>query len=194
MDDQADERGDPVQDSWPDLTCYGCGPANPDGLHLRSYLDPDAEALVARVVPEARFTSGTANVMYGGHVASLLDCHSVWTAITFAYRDEGRPLGSDPRIAYVTGRLRVDYRAPTPLDRPVHLRAWVADDVGRKTTVRSELGPADEVTATGEVLAVRVDPPDDLGHHVVDRRDGERSSRDPPSDRREPSDRRDPSR
>lgn len=162
------ERGDPVQASWPELTCYGCGPANPDGLGLESYFDAEADRLVASVDPDGRFTSGAPNVMYGGHVASLVDCHCVWTAITFAYRAEDRPLGSAPRVAYVTGRLSVDYRAPTPLDRTVRLRAWPVEESDRRTTVRCELGPEGETTAVGEVVAVRVDPSSRPGHHQAD--------------------------
>jgi hypothetical protein len=147
----------PVQHSWPDLTCFGCGPANEAGFQIESYLGPDGETLVARVTPDTRFTSGAPNVAWGGYVASLVDCHSVWTAIAFAHEAEGRPLGSEPRIEYVTGSLSVDYRAPTPLDEPIHLRSWVDGDVGRTATVRSEVGPEGETTAEGEVVAVRVD-------------------------------------
>lgn len=168
MDGFDPEREEAVQASWPELTCYGCGPASPDGLGLESYLAPEGEGdrLVARVDPDGTLTSGTPNVAYGGYVASLVDCHCVWTAITFAYRAEGRALGSAPRIAYVTGRLTVDYRAPTPLDRTIHLRAWPVEETDRRTTVRCELGPEGETTAAGEVVAVRVAPstlPD--GHH-----------------------------
>jgi hypothetical protein len=147
----------PVQHSWPDLSCFGCGPANEEGFQIESYLGPDRETLVTEVDPDARFTSGAPNVAWGGYVASLVDCHSVWTAITFAHQTDGRPLGTEPRIEYVTGRLSVDYRAPTPLDEPLRLRSRVEGDVGRKTTVRSEVGPAGETTAEGEVVAVRVD-------------------------------------
>lgn len=165
MDDSFDPSTDPVQHSWPDLTCYGCGPANEAGLHLESYLSADGERLVATVHPDELFNAGAPNVMYGGHIASLVDCHSIWTAITFAYRAEDRPLGSVPRIGYVTGELDVTYGRPTPLDRPVHLAAWVDGDVGRRTTVRCELGPDEETTVTAEVLAVRLDPEEVAGHH-----------------------------
>ena len=165
MDDPKYGRDEPVQHSWPDLTCYGCGPANPDGLQLKSYLAPDGERLVAQVQPDEVFTSGAPNVMYGGHVASLIDCHSIWTAITFAYRDEDRPLGSSPRIAYVTGTLCVEYHEPTPLDREIRLDGWIEDGVGRRTTVQTELGPDGRTTATGEVVAVRVDASVRDGHH-----------------------------
>lgn len=157
-------RDVPVQHTWPALTCYGCGPANDEGLHLHSYLGPDGDSLVATVDPDPTYNAGAPNVMYGGHVASLVDCHAIWTAITFAYADEGRPLDSDPQIGYVTANLDVTFRAPTPLDEPVHLRGVVDGDVGEKTTVRVELGPEAKTTATAEVLAVRRDP-DDLRHH-----------------------------
>ena len=164
-DDAFDAETDPVQHSWPDLTCYGCGPANERGLHLESYRSDDGERLVATVHPDEMFNAGAPNVMYGGHIASLVDCHSIWTAITFAYRAAERPLGSGPRIGYVTGELDVTYRRPTPLDEPIRLAARVEGEVGTRTTVRSELGPEGETTATGEVLAVRLDPPDVAGHH-----------------------------
>jgi acyl-coenzyme A thioesterase PaaI-like protein len=140
---------------------------------LQSYPSDDGSALVATVVPDDLFNPGAPNVMYGGHVASLLDCHSIWTAIAFAYRTEGRPLGTAPRVAYVTRRLSVDYLRPTPLDREIHLRAWVEGDVGRRTTVRSELGPAGDTTATADVVAVRVDPSDVRGHHQGDAQSAE---------------------
>jgi acyl-coenzyme A thioesterase PaaI-like protein len=135
---------------------------------LKSYRSKNGETLVATVDPQDMFTSGAPNVMYGGHIASLIDCHSIWTAITFAYAAENRLLGSSPRIAYVTGKLSVNYLEPTPLDQPIHLTAWVDGEVGRKTLVRSELGPESEPTATGEVLTIRVSPPDIAGHHQAD--------------------------
>ena len=150
------ERDEPVQHAWPGFDCYGCGPANPDGIQLESYLAEDGESLVATVEPDAQYTSGMENVAYGGYVASLVDCHSIWTAVTFAHEAEGRPLDEGPPISYVTGELCVSYQEPTPLDRPIELRAWVEGDVGRKTTVTCEVSSGEEVTATGEVTAVRV--------------------------------------
>lgn len=164
MASSPEEGSDPVQHSWPDFTCYGCGPANDDGLQLESYVGEDGETLVATVDPDERFNAGAPDVMYGGLVASLLDCHSVWATITAAYHADGRSLGSRPRIPYVTARLCVDYERPTPLDRPIHLEAWVDGAAGAKTTVQSRLGPDGRTTATGEVVAVRVDP-DDAGDH-----------------------------
>lgn len=144
-----------VQDSWPELTCYGCGPANHHGFRLRSY--EDGEALVATVHPDERFNAGLPQVLYGGYIASVIDCHAMWTAMTAASRAEGRSLGRAPRTAYVTGRLDVSYLKPTPLGVPIHLRGWVEGDVGQKMRIRVELGPEGDVTATGSVLAVQYD-------------------------------------
>lgn len=155
----------PVQHSWPNLSCFGCGPANEEGLQIESYLGPEGETLVAEVDPDVRFTSGAPGVAWGGYVASLVDCHSVWTAITFAHEAANRPLGTEPRIEYVTGRLSVDYRAPTPLDEPVYLRSRVEGDAGQTVTVRSDVGPEGETTAEGEVVAVRVDPDGEPSRH-----------------------------
>lgn len=151
-------REEPVQASWPSFDCFGCGPANPDGLHLHSFERADG-SLVASVDPDPRFKSGYPNVTYGGLIASLVDCHSIWTAITAAYRAADRPLGTEPRIAFATGELDVTYHRPTPLDGGIDLHAWVDGAVGRRTAVTCEVSPsgATETTATGQVTTVRVD-------------------------------------
>lgn len=155
---------DALQDAWPHATCYGCGPGNPDGLHIKSYWDRTGQFVIATFHPQPKFNAGFDNVMYGGLVASLIDCHSMWTAIAFAYREEKRPHGSLPGISYVTGSLTIKYHKPTPLDVPIQLKAWVeAHPGGRKTTVHCELGTSEQVTAMGEVLAVRVNLDKSLG-------------------------------
>lgn len=146
---------EPVQDlAWPEGTCHGCGPANTDGLQLKSYLSEDNDRLVATFEPSAIFNSGVPNIMYGGLVASLIDCQSIWTAIVFAHLAEDRPLTGDLML-HVTSELTVDYRKPTPLDQPIYLQSWVKGTLGRKTRIVCELGPDDTVTAVGNVLAVR---------------------------------------
>lgn len=147
-----------LQNSTPQLTCFGCGPANPQGLQLQSHWSDDGRYVVARFESQPHLNAGAPNVMYGGTIASLIDCHAMWTAIAFAYRAEGRAIDSEPHIMYVTGELNVKYRKPTPLNQPVLLKAWVDGGVGRKVNVLAELGPPGQVTATGGVLAVRIDP------------------------------------
>ncbi len=142
----------------PQGTCYGCGSANPDGLQIKSTWSEDGQTVVARFEPQAKFSSGFRNALYGGLIASLIDCHSNWTAMAFGYRAEGREAGTLPLIVSVTGTLCVKYLKPTPLDQTIHLRAWVEGEVGRKTRVICELGTEALVTATGDSVFVRVDP------------------------------------
>ena len=142
----------------PEGMCFGCGSANPDGLHIKSYWSEDGQYVVATFEPEAKYSSGFRNALYGGMVASLIDCHSNWTAMAFGYKAEGREPGSLPRIASVTGTLCVKYLKPTPLDQTLHLRAWVEGEAGFKTRVICELGTAEMVTATGDSIFIRVDP------------------------------------
>ena len=145
-----------LQDAWLEATCYGCGPGNPDGLHIKSFWDATGQFVVATFQPHSKYNAGFENVMYGGLVASLIDCHSIWTAIAFSYKAENRPHGSLPAISFVTGSLCVKYLKPTPLDQPIQLKAWVDGEVGRKTKILCELGVGDQVTASAEVVAVRI--------------------------------------
>ena len=142
----------------PEGTCYGCGSANPDGLHIKSYWSDDGQFVVCQFQPQPKFSSGFKNATYGGLIASLIDCHSNWTAMAFGYKAEGREAGTLPIIVSVTGSLGVKYLKPTPLDQTIHLRAWVEGEVGRKTRVLCELSTADVITATGDSVFVRVDP------------------------------------
>ncbi len=142
----------------PEGTCYGCGSANPDGLHIKSYWSEDGQFVVATFAPEPKFSSGFKGALYGGLIASLIDCHSNWTAMAFGYKAEGRAPGTLPLITSVTGTLCVKYLKPTPLDQTIHLKAWVEGEVGRKTRVLCELGTAATITATGNSIFVRVDP------------------------------------
>lgn len=145
----------PVQHAWSDLECFGCGPAHDDGIGLESYLSEDGESLVATVDPDERYTSGADNVAYGGFVASLIDCHSVWTAITFGHLVNERDL-EDRALEYVTSDLSVDFERPTPLDESLELRGWIDGEPDSRMTVFTELGTAEKTTATGEVVTVEV--------------------------------------
>jgi hypothetical protein len=125
-------------------------------MHVRSFWSDDGRFTVATVEVDPKYNAGIPNVMYGGTVASLIDCHSVWTAIAAAYREEKREIGDYPIIAYVTKQLTVKYLNPTPLEEAIYLKAWTEGEIGRKVNVRCELGPKGNVTATGQVIASRL--------------------------------------
>ena len=133
-------------------TCFGCGQQNDHGLRIQSRWE-GAEG-VCRWTPEPWHLAGP-GFLNGGVIASLLDCHMAIIATAHAYRQEGRPLGSEPGLVYVTASLHVDYLRPTPMAE-VLLRARVVQDAGRKITVAASLYAGDEETARGEAVFVNV--------------------------------------
>ncbi len=144
-----------VQDSYPEEFnhCFGCGRLNEHGHHVKSYWSGDD--VVASFVPKPYHMAGPGFV-YGGLIASLIDCHGTGTAAAFAYRAEGRDMGSSPVLRYVTASLKVDYLKPTPLGPILELLARAREVKGRKVIVDVELSVHGIVTARGEVIAVQV--------------------------------------
>jgi acyl-coenzyme A thioesterase PaaI-like protein len=154
------------QDYYPDEVahCYGCGRLNEHGHQIKSYWDGD-EA-VATYTPKP-YHMAIPGYVYGGLIASLIDCHSTGTAAAAAYRTEGRAMDTEPPLRFVTASLHVDYLKPTPIDGPLELRAQVKEIKGRKVVVTTELSAQGEVCARGEVVAVQV--PDHLWARLMER-------------------------
>jgi len=94
--------------------------------------------------------------VYGGLIASLIDCHSTGTAAAAAYHAEGRAMDSEPPFRFVTASLHVDYVRPTPLEGALTVRAQVKEIKGRKVIVTAQLYAGDELCARGEVVAVQM--------------------------------------
>ncbi len=143
------------QDYYPDdfNHCYGCGGLNEHGHQIKSYWDGD-EA-VAEFTPKPWHTA-LPGYVYGGLIASLIDCHSTGTAAAALYRSQGREMDTEPPFRCVTASLHVDYLRPTPLDGVLKLRAQVTEIDGNRVTIRVDLFAADQLCAKGEVLAVAV--------------------------------------
>ena len=150
-----EKRSKAFQDYYTDEVscCYGCGRLNEDGLQIKSYWDGD-EA-VCTYTPRSYHTA-IPGFVYGGLIASLIDCHSTGTAAAAAYRAENRDMDSEPRFRYVTASLKVDYLRPTPIDRDLIVRAKVEEISSRKVVVHSTLHVGDDITARGEVTVVQM--------------------------------------
>jgi acyl-coenzyme A thioesterase PaaI-like protein len=133
--------------------CYGCGRLNEHGLQIKSYWEGD-EA-VCRFQPRP-YHMAIPGYVYGGLIASLIDCHSTGIAAAAAYQKSGRPMGSDPQLRYVTASLQVDYIQPTPIEETLVVRARVTEMKGRKITVTSSLFAGDEECARGRVIVVQL--------------------------------------
>lgn len=144
-----------IQDIYPENVahCYGCGRLNQHGLQIKSYVEGDET--VCRFVPQPYHTA-IPGYVYGGLIASLIDCHGTGTAAAAAYAAEGREPGTEPPLRFVTASLKVDYRRPTPLGPTLELRGRAREVRGRKVMVDVQLLAEGEVCATGEILCVRM--------------------------------------
>jgi acyl-coenzyme A thioesterase PaaI-like protein len=139
----------------PQGRCFGCGPANADGLHVRSFPSPDdPDTIVAEWTPDTRYEAFE-GVLNGGIIGALLDCHSNWTA---TYHLMARR-GADRPPTTVTLDYAVRFRRPTPSDRPIRLSARVVESAEDRATVEATLEAGGEVTATcrGTFVAVKPD-------------------------------------
>lgn len=143
------------QDYYPDLLshCYGCGRLNPFGHQIKSYWDGDES--VCHFLPDGKYIS-IPGYVYGGMLASLVDCHGTGTAAAAAYRAEGRPMDSEPPLRFLTASLHVDYLKPTPLGVVLEVRGRVKEVKGRKVVVEEWLLANGEITVRGELVAVQV--------------------------------------
>lgn len=133
--------------------CYGCGINNEQGLHFQTYWDGEVGRCTYMPRPEHTAFPG---YVYGGFIASLIDCHSMGTAIAAMYDAEGREPGSTPEITCVTGNLNVSFKKPTPVETELTVEARIRELTEKKAIVFCELFANGEVCVTAEVVAVRV--------------------------------------
>lgn len=141
-----------VQDRYaPDNACFGCGPANAQGLRLKSHVS--GEELVASFTPEPHHQAFP-GIVNGGIIGALLDCHSNWTAAYTLMK----AAGLDAPPCTVTADFHVKLRAPTPLAGPLSLRARPVQTSADRCTVDAELSAGGKVTATCRGTFVAVKP------------------------------------
>lgn len=135
--------------------CFGCGPSNPHGLHLKSYLLEDRTE--ARFTPAPQFRGGVPGNVYGGMIASLLDCHGTASAAAFASRERGRVVGADePPIRFVTASLQLHFRRPTPLGQELLITGTLRSIEGRKAFIGLSLTADGEECARGEICPIEL--------------------------------------
>ena len=142
-----------IQDAYPDdySHCHGCGRLNPGGLHLRSEWR-GAEA-IARFMPAPEHIA-VPGFVYGGLIASIIDCHAIGTAAAAAMAAAGKEPGRDPTPRFVTASLSVDFLKPTPTGMELVLRARPVEVGPRKVMVEVSLSAAEVERARARVVAV----------------------------------------
>jgi acyl-coenzyme A thioesterase PaaI-like protein len=140
-----------IQETYaPNLACFGCGPANPKGLHIRSFAE--GEEVVAEWQPSTEYEAFP-GVLSGGIIGTLLDCHCNWTAAWHLMRKNG----ADKPPCTVTAEYSITLRRPTPTDGAVKLVARVVQSTEEHAIVEGELLAHDKVCATcrGTFVAVK---------------------------------------
>lgn len=144
-----------LQDYYPEhmAHCYGCGRLNEHGHQMKSYWD--GEESVCHFLPKP-YHIAIPGYVYGGLIASLVDCHGTGTAAAAAYRNAGREMDTEPPLRYLTASLHVDYLKPTPLGVTLEIHGRVKEIKGRKVVIEEWVMATGEITARGEVVAVQV--------------------------------------
>lgn len=142
------------QDYYPDDLnhCYGCGRLNKHGLQIKTYWDGDETVTMFQPKP---YHCAIPGYVYGGLIASLIDCHSTGTAAAAAHKAENREMDTQPPLRFVTASLHVDYLRPTPLEK-LEVRGKVKKIEGKKVVVEATLSSRGKVCAKSEVVAVKM--------------------------------------
>ena len=134
----------------PKNACWGCGPANKEGLRIRSFPRGDDE-VVAEWKPEPKYEAFP-GVLNGGIIGSLLDCHCNWTASYFLMKQAG----DDHPPCTVTADYAIKLLRPTPTKDSVFLSAKVVELKPDRATIEGTLSAGGKVCATcrGTFVAV----------------------------------------
>lgn len=154
-----------IQDYYPaeSAICYGCGRNNPHGLHIKTFWDGSIGLCHFTPRPEHTAYPG---IVYGGILASIIDCHCIGTAIAAMYQAQGLDPETDDSITCVTGNLNVTYRKPTPTDTSLVLKASIKELGERKAIVVCSLYAEEVEAVSAELVAVRIaSRSGNLGHH-----------------------------
>lgn len=148
----------PIQHLYPEAVahCYGCGHLNAHGYHFETVWDEEADEGVTRFQPQPHHTA-IPGYVYGGVIASLLDCHGIGTAAAAVRRERGE----GEALRYVTAALHVNFLRPTPLGPELEARGRVVEMKERKVVVDVRLLAGGVETCNGQVVAVRM--PEGMG-------------------------------
>jgi acyl-coenzyme A thioesterase PaaI-like protein len=147
------DDGRPLQDRLPGH-CFGCGTLNAHGLHIKSRWEGDEFTSLWQPKPEH---VGYPGFVYGGTIASLVDCHAIWASFSVRCRDAGHDLNrGQPQFVVVTGSLQVNYLKPASVARPLQLRARLAEHGERKSIVKCKVIQGSVLCAAAEVVTVCV--------------------------------------
>ena len=144
-----------LQDYYPEnfAHCYGCGRLNEHGHQIKTYWDGDET--VTHYTPED-FHIALPGYVYGGTLASIIDCHGTGSASLALAKDQGIELAEFNAPRCVTASLKIDYIKPTPIGYELEVRGTIKEIKGKKVIIEAKVYANKELTVTGEIIAIEV--------------------------------------
>lgn len=148
-----------VQDTYGERFqhCWGCGPKNDLGMHLKTYPSVEGTSCISRIKVNPQYTGGVPANLFGGMIAVIFDCHGTASAAWFSHHEKGLDLTPETVIGrFITAHLEVDYLSPTPIDDEIIVTSTLEELGARKTIVNMEMTVAGKVRAKAKMVAVAV--------------------------------------
>ena len=137
--------------------CWGCGPKNDFGLHLKTYPSIDGNSCISRIKLENTYTGGVPSNVFGGMIATIFDCHGTASAAWFAHHQKGLELTESTVIGrFITARLEIDYLSPSPIEDEIVVTSTLEELGERKAIISMEMTVATKVRAKAKMVAVAV--------------------------------------
>ncbi len=142
-----------LQDQFaPKSICFGCGPANEKGLHIKSFVNGNKVIATFKPEPHHHAFPGVVN---GGIIGALLDCHSNWTASYYLMKKNN--LETIP--CTVTAEFNVKLNRPTPMNQELKLEAELVEFQGEdRAVINAKLIAGEKICATCVGVFVAVKP------------------------------------
>lgn len=134
----------------PKSICYGCGPANENGFQIKSFVEDDK--VIAHWTPKD-YHNAFPNVLNGGVIGTLLDCHCNWAAAYFLMKDQAL----DETPCTVTAEYAIKLLRPTPMGKVITLEATLNHIDKNRAVIHGKLIVEDKVcdTCVGTFVAVK---------------------------------------
>jgi len=145
-----------VQDFYKDegAWCYGCGRLNTKGHQFRTGWYDNGEQTLTIYKPLEEHTAAPGFV-YGGLIASLIDCHGTGSASLAVHRKNGHELGDGAELPrFVTASIKVDFKKPTPHGATLKAIGTIEEIHPKKWKVSVDVYADEVVCVQGEVIAV----------------------------------------
>jgi acyl-coenzyme A thioesterase PaaI-like protein len=135
----------------PKSICFGCGPANENGLQIQSHVRGDEVVAQWSAQPMHQAFPGILN---GGIIGALLDCHSNWAAAWYLMQ----ATKADHPPCTVTAEYSIKLLRPTPTDRSLELSAKLVELKDDRAVIEATLVAGGKACATCRGTFVAVKP------------------------------------